>query len=147
KSSAVSELLVAALDDPHPEIRLEAARVLGGRKDPRAVDRLLQSVAEEGPHQCFYVRMLGEIGDPRAFEALQALLTVPEFTLRREVVTALRKIDNPRAVDLLYEQLEELPAAEAVRLAHDLAGIDLLNAALSLARKARASGDPQILAS
>jgi HEAT repeat protein len=145
-SPAISELLIVALDDPQVEIRLEAARVLGVRKDRRAVPRLLQAVAEGGPHQCFYIRMLGEIGDPRAFEPLQSLLTAPEFMLGREVVTALRKIDNPRAVDLFYEQLEGLPGAEADRLARTLAGTDLLNATSALARKARASGDVETLA-
>ena len=106
KTPAISELLIAALDDPQVEIRVEAARVLGVRKDQRAVDRLLQAVAEGGPYQSFSIRMLGEIGDPRAFEPLQSLLTAPQFMLRREVVTALRKIDNARAVDLFYEQLE-----------------------------------------
>jgi HEAT repeat protein len=94
-SPTISELLIAALDDPQVEIRLEAARVLGVRKDRRAVPRLLQAVAEGGPHQCFSIRILGEIGDPRAFEPLQDLLTTREFMLGREVVTALRKIDNP----------------------------------------------------
>jgi HEAT repeat protein len=128
------------------EIQMEAARVLGVRKDRRAVPRLLQAVEEGGPYQFFYIQTLGEIGDPRAFEPLQTLLGAPEFVLRREVVTALRKIDNPRAVDLFYEQLEELPCAEGDRLAHTLAGTDLLNAARSLARKATASGDIETLA-
>jgi HEAT repeat protein len=145
-SPAISELLIAALDDPQVEIRMEAARVLGVRKDRRAVPRLLQAVAEGGQCQAFYVQMLGEIGDPMAFESLQALLEAPEFMLRREVVMALRKIDNPRAVDLFHEQLEGLPRAEGDRLAHTLAGTDLLNAAWSLARKARASGDIETLA-
>src|SRR4051794_20172205 len=39
-----------------------------------------------------------------------------------------------------------LPCAEADRLAHTLAGTDLLNAAWSLARKARTSGDLKALA-
>jgi HEAT repeat protein len=145
KTPAISELLIAALDDPQVEIRMEAARVLGVRKDQRAVPRLLQAVAEDGPYQFVYVRILGEIGDTRAFEPLQELLDVPEFMRRREVVTALRKIDNARAVDLFHEQLEELPSAEGDRLAHTLAGIDLLNAACALARKARASGDVETL--
>ncbi len=145
-SPAISELLIAALDDPEVEIRVEAARVLGVRKDRRAVDRLLQAVAEGGPHQFFYIQMLGEIGDPSAFEPLLALLMAPEFMLRREVVTALRKIDNPRAVDLFHEQLEELPCAEADQFAQSLAGTDLLNAAWSLAHKARVCGDLEMLA-
>jgi HEAT repeat protein len=145
-SPAISELLIAALDDPQVEIRLEAARVLGVRKDQRAVSRLLQAVADGGPYQGFYIQMLGEIGDPSAFEPLQALLAAPEFMLRRVVVTALRKIDNPRAVDLFHDQLEGLPRAEGDRLAHTLAGTDLLNAAESLARKARTAGDIETLA-
>jgi HEAT repeat protein len=145
---AISELLIAALDDPDVKIRLEAARVLGVRKDQRAVPRMLQAVAAGEPYQPFYIQMLGEIGDPRAFEPLQALLTgaAPEFMLRREVVMALRKIDNPRAVDLFHEQLESLPSAEADRLAHTLAGTDVLNAVCSFAKKARASGDTETLA-
>jgi HEAT repeat protein len=146
KSPGISELLIAALDDPQVEIRLEAARVLGVRKDKRAVARLLQAVAEGGPYQSFFIKMLGEIGDPKAFEPLQALLPAPDFMLRHEVVTALRKIDNPRAVDLFHEHLEGLPRAERDRLAHTLAGTDLLNAACSLARKAKASGDFETLA-
>jgi HEAT repeat protein len=146
KSPAISELLIAALDDPQVEIRMEAARVLGVRKDRRAVPRLLQSVAEGGPYQSFYIRMLGEIGDPRAFDLLQTLISTPELMLGREVVMALRKIDNARAVDLFHEQLDGLPSAERDRLAHTLAGTDLLNATWSLARKARAAGDLEALA-
>jgi HEAT repeat protein len=146
KTSAVSELLIAALDDPQVEIRVEAARVLGVRKDRRAVGRLLRAVAEGGPYQFVYIRVLGEIGDPTAFEPLQALLTAPEFMLQGEVVTALRRIDNARAVDLFHEQLEGSPGAERDRLTHALAGTDLLNAAWALARAARASGDVGALA-
>lgn len=47
---AISELLIAALDDQQTEIRLEAARVLGVRKDRRAVPRLLQLVADGGTY-------------------------------------------------------------------------------------------------
>jgi HEAT repeat protein len=144
---AISDLLIAALDDDAVEIRLEAARVLGVRKDRRAVARLIQAAAQGGPHRAFYVQTLGTIGDAQAFEPLQALLALPEseFMLRREVVMALRKIDNARAVDLFHEQLESLPHAEGDRLAHTLAGTDLVNAACALARKARASGDRDTL--
>jgi len=143
KSPAISELLIAALDDPQVEIQMEAARVLSVRKDRRAVPRLLESVAEGGPYQSFYIRMLGEIGDPRAFDPLQPFLSTPELMLGSEVVMALRKIDNARAVDLFHEQLDGHPSAERDRLAHTLAGTDLLNAAWSLARKARASRRPR----
>jgi HEAT repeat protein len=146
KTPAISELLIAALDDPRAEIRMEAARVLGVRKDRRAVDRLLRAIAEGGPHRFFYVQILGEIGDPKAFEPLQALLSAPEFMLGREVVLALRKIDNARAVDLFHEQLEKLPPGDRDRLAQTLAGTDLMNAAWSLTRKARGNGDVGMLA-
>src|SRR5437764_204833 len=109
QSGTPLESLLGDLASPNYRVRWKAVQVLGVRKDQRAVARLLQAVAEGGPYQFFYIQMLGEIGDPRAFEPLQTLLTAPEFMLRREVVTALRKIDNPRAVDLFYEQLEGLP--------------------------------------
>jgi HEAT repeat protein len=146
KTPTISELLIAALDDDPVEIRLEAARVLAVRQDRRAVGRLLQAAAEAGPHQSCYIRTLGAIGDPSAFEPLQALLGTHDFMLGREVVMALRTIDNARAVDLFHEQLEGLPRAEADRLARSLAATDLLNAAMALARKARASGDREMLA-
>ena len=66
--------------------------------------------------------------------------------VRREAVTALRKIDNPRAVDFIHEQLEGLPRAERDLLEHTLAGADLLNVACSLARKARAAGNIEAIA-
>jgi HEAT repeat protein len=114
--------------------------------DRRAVPRLFQAVAEGGPYRFLHIRVLGDIDDSRAFEPLQALLTSPEFMLGSEVVMALRKIDNARAVDHFHERLDGLPGAERDSLARTLAGNDLLNAARSLARKASASGDITTLA-
>jgi HEAT repeat protein len=145
-SPAISELLIAALEDPREDIRLEAARVLGVRKDRQAVTRLLRAAAEGGPHRFIYIRVLGEIGDPAAFEPLAAFLAAPGFMLGHEVVMALRRIDNARAVDLFHERLGGRPGAEVDLLAHTLAGTDLLNAICSLARGARASGDLETLA-
>jgi HEAT repeat protein len=145
KSPEISKLLLAALQDPQDSIRLEAARIQGLRKEKRAAPLLLKGVARGGVHQFFYIQMLGEIGDPSAFEPLQTLLSTCDSMVGREVIVALRKIDNPRAVDLLYDQLENLPSAERNCLAHAIAGTDLLNAATGLARKARKSGDIETL--
>ncbi|QEH38770.1 putative lyase [Aquisphaera giovannonii] len=146
KTPAISELLIAALDDPRDEIRIEAARVLGVRKDRRAVPRLLEAVAEGGPCLPAFIRALGEIGDPEALEPLRAILSAPAFMLRAEAATALRKIDNGRAVGFFCERLEEPDRDESGDLALTLAGTDLLGATESLVRRARASGDGDAIA-
>jgi HEAT repeat protein len=180
KSAAVSELLIAALDDPDRALHLRVVGLLARRKDRRAVDRLLAALAEVRPglertlrawretevtdappferlqaewaeilpRLDGYVRALGAIGDARAFAPLQELLELDESHVHAGivpvVVTALRTIDNPRAVDLLHQWLDDPSRPGRQRLAQILAGIDLMNAVGSLRRTARV-GDIGVL--
>lgn len=94
------------------------------------------AAAEAAPTLHATVAALGEIGDPRAFEPLRELLEFDEghdmLGLVPEFVVALRKIDNPRAVDLLHGLLDDpgFPGRERLRMR--LAGIDLMGAVRSL---------------
>jgi HEAT repeat protein len=86
-----------------------------------------------------YVQALGEIGDPRAFGPLQDLLEVDEgihlIGLVTEVVRALRRIDNPRAVDHLHRLLDDPSYPWRDRLEMTLASMDLMNALHALATR------------
>ncbi len=144
RSAATSELLIAALDDPDLQLRMEAARVLGQRKERKAVERLIAALDRADASHWLYVWALGEIGDPRAFEPLQARLDSPDFQVRSAAVKALRQIDNPQAVDLLHERLDDPVGPDRVRLAQTLAGMDLLSSIQS-AFKAVPGGSPEIL--
>ena len=69
--------------------------------------------------------------------------------VQMEVITALRKLDNARAVDLFYEGLEEAPSMHRVQLESSLARespIDLPGAIAEHRRLAlvrmRAQADP-----
>jgi HEAT repeat protein len=144
RSTATSELLIAAIDDPALPVRMEAARLLAQRKERRAVERLIAAL--EQPDLCvwLYAWALGEIGDPRAFEPIEALLESSDFHVRSAAVKALRTIDNARAVDLLHERLEDPSCDNRMELARTLANMDLLDAIHAVYRKA-ARGNAEIL--
>jgi HEAT repeat protein len=152
KSSTVSELLIAALDNPERKLRWEATRVLARRKDKLAVERLIAAAlderAEEKVGRLLYVWALGEIGDRRAFEPLQGLLNDADFNIQRAAVTAMRRIDNASAVDHIYERLGEATEDERGQLEHRLAEMDLMNATESFRRKVPPgfAGIPQLFA-
>ena len=95
-----------------------------------------------------YIWALGEIGDARAFGPLEELLEIDELSMQPmivpAIVTALRKIDNPRAVDLLHRRLDEPSGPRRDRLEMMLAGMDLMNATQSL-RVSAAGGNLGVL--
>jgi HEAT repeat protein len=171
KTPAVSELLIAALDDPDRDLHQEVVRLLGRRKDRRALERLLDALAEarEGldralqvwnameserspsieyhrvelaewaevaPQLLGIIWALGEIGDARAFTPLQELLEIGESRIVSwivpDIIRALRRIDNPRAVDLVHGLLDDPCYPGRDWLAMTLAGMDLMNATQSL---------------
>jgi HEAT repeat protein len=143
-STSTSELLIAALDDPALPVRMEAARLLGQRQERRAVDRLIAAL--DHPDLCLwlYVWALGEIGDTRAFEPLEAMLDARDFHVQSAAVVALRKLDNARAVDCLYARLEDPARDDRDQLAKTLANMDLLDAIHSVIRTA-AGGNGEVL--
>jgi len=67
------------------------------------------------------IRLLGWTGDPRAADALAALLNAPEPNVRREAALALAACDDPRAAEPLLQTLRassgtEIEAAVAMGL-------------------------------
>jgi HEAT repeat protein len=133
------EALIRQLKDPRhgPEVRCNAAAMLGKTKDPRAVDPLIVALGDKSP----YVRQnaakaLGEIQSPRAIEFLFAALADPDSDVQQNAAEALVLIRDPRVVDFLIAILkapgpvERKNGAEELARINDLRAVDPLAAAL-----------------
>ena len=93
------DAILAALADPQPRVRREAARALARLHDPRAVEALLQGV-EAAPDllEEETIDALGALGDPEAIPALVAALDNPRPLLRRAAARALGRIGGEAVV-------------------------------------------------
>jgi HEAT repeat protein len=138
--ASVSELLIAALDDPDHALRSAALAALVIRKDPRAVERLIAGLGDVPPWREVYAWALGMIGAPEAFQPLRDRLDTDDPAFQMAVVKALRKIDNAQAVDLLHAQLDDADNPGRDRLVRTIAALDLLGAIGSLCRKVKQGG-------
>jgi HEAT repeat protein len=106
------DLLVAALEDPDPDMRAPAAKVLGKLGDPRALEPLIATLDDpNGEVRSAAVGALDDLDDPRA---IQPLARMSEGSAR----DALRRF-GPRAVAVLQgaltgDSLTDLPALRAL---------------------------------
>ena len=93
--------------------REEAVRWLGRLRDPRAVEPLISLIPEFGMRYLVAVA-LGQIGDPRAFDALADMLSWEERTnIRDEVVRGLGLLGDARAIPLLLPVLAQRARARS----------------------------------
>jgi len=104
-------LLIDALDDP--EVHYSAAQALGLLRAAEAVDRLCEIAGDkEAPTNVrrMVIEALGQIGEPKACEALVALLGKDEEEkLRKEAATSLGALGDAEAVDPLLNALVHDP--------------------------------------
>jgi HEAT repeat protein len=135
RSRRVADVLLAALDDPDQALRMRALGVLVRRRESRAVDRLIAGLDEPGPWREVCTWALGRLGARAAFEPLCGLILIDNATLQMAVIKALRSIDNPRAVDLLHDLLDDEANPHRDRLARTIAALDLMGAVGTLCRK------------
>lgn len=110
--------VVAALDDDDPGVRRRACRACTRLGTSAGVPRLGR-LARADPRLAVRVEAveaLGHVGDDRdeVFEALEAVLDDDEADLRWEAVTALGRLDHPRARFVLRQVVEDDPD-ESVR--------------------------------
>lgn len=103
-----SDDLIAALHDPSPRVRRQAAAALGRLGDPKATIELVHQL-EEHPDlvEEETVAALGELGDPAAIPVLVRFLGHPRSMLRRASARALANIpgsaDDPSAREALLK--------------------------------------------
>jgi bilin biosynthesis protein len=91
-------LLVAALTDPEPLIRTEAAAALGQVNYPPAASHLILAVRDSDLDvRKAAINSLGKIGDPAALEPLQTLLDDPQDVVRVLAKLAIAQIERQTA--------------------------------------------------
>ncbi len=120
------------------EYRLAQAESPEGKPpDPRNVDLLIKLLETSEFDRSEIARDLGEIGDPRAVDALIGALRDPNEFTRIAAARALGEIGDPRAVEVLIHALAEAKGwvggsiAAALGKIHDPRAIDPLVGALS----------------
>ncbi|MGD1859541.1 MAG: HEAT repeat domain-containing protein [Leptolyngbyaceae cyanobacterium] len=93
-------LLVAALTDPEPLIRTEAAAALGQINYPTAVPNLILALKDDNLDvRKAAVNSLGKIGDPQALESLQAAQSDDQAVIQTLAKIAIQQIERQAADD------------------------------------------------
>lgn len=87
KSGAIPSLR----EEPNPQRRTGAAMILGGSKDPRAVQALIDSLRHDpsGPVRMAAASSLGEIKDSRSVGPLIGALKDPDNVVRAATASSL----------------------------------------------------------
>lgn len=106
--------LVAALDDPHLAVSEAAAKALGARGEPRAVEPLLEALQSAiSQHDSFKVRnfaeALGQLADPRALPPLIESLRKMEGWFHSDISKVLAGFGET-GIPLLIEALNHTNA-------------------------------------
>lgn len=85
-----------ALQDPDPEVRMEACAVWAKRGGPEAVSLLTARVTTDSELDVRLraLRMLGELGDERAIPVLAKALEDPDPAVQYRAVAALKKVSG-----------------------------------------------------
>ena len=104
----IREKLLTLLENEN--VREEAARALG-RQGAAAVDSLLELLETNDPELSRTVaRVLGQIGDARAFEPLVELLKTGDAAARQAAVGALRALAHPETIPVACALLADSDA-------------------------------------
>ena len=137
----VIEPLIGFLEDEDANLRMQAALILGDRRDRRAVPALIRRLGDPDVNVRFHV--IEALGHLRAMEACEALVQLAEernFFLAFPAIQALSRLGNsavaPRLVPLLEDELLRAPVIEALG---ELGDEDM---AMPLARLLNASEAP-----
>jgi HEAT repeat protein len=113
------------IESPHEEVRLRAARILGGLKHPLAIRELIQALGDESVAvREAATKALGRIGDSEAVEPLAEALINPNSGIASPAAAALGRIGG---VDSLRALLANLRNADARTLGAILDSLDRIN--------------------
>jgi HEAT repeat protein len=107
------------LDDDDANLRIQAALILGERRDRRAIPALISHLSDPDANVRFHV--IEALGRVHAVEAADALLSIAEqrdFFLSFPAIQALMRVGTaaaaPRLVPLLADDMLRAPAIEAL---------------------------------
>jgi HEAT repeat protein len=107
------------LDDDDANLRIQAALILGERRDRRAIPVLIAHLSDVDANVRFHV--IEALGRVRAVEAADALVAIAEqrdFFLSFPAIQALTRVGSaavaPRLVPLLADDMLRAPAIEAL---------------------------------
>lgn len=105
------EALIIALEDDHPEVRMEAASSLGELRDASALPGLIKRLDDgTAPVRQHAAIALGTIGHQDAFAPLVDALAKGPPDLRFQAATSLVELDASRAYDPIVKALEDKDA-------------------------------------
>ena len=115
----VVEPLMGFLEDDDVNVRIQAALILGERRDRRAVPALIARLTDADVNVRFHA--IEALGRLRAIEACEALAEIAEqrnFFLAFPAIQALSRLENsgiaPRLVPLLQDEMLRAPVIEAL---------------------------------
>jgi HEAT repeat protein len=108
---AVPALLDASHDD-EIEVRRASAEALWGSRDPLAVKRFIELLADPDARDCA-IEGVAQMGDRAAVDPLVAMLNDPSWVIQKDAVRALARIGDPSAVPALIELKDQIERAGA----------------------------------
>lgn len=115
----VVEPLIGFLEDDDPNLRIQAALILGERRDKRAVPALMARLADADVNVQFHaIEALGRLQATEAAEALAEIAERRDFFLAFPAIQALSRVGNgliaARLVPLLEDELLRAPVIETL---------------------------------
>ena len=115
----IVEPLIHFLEDEDTNLRIQAALILGQRRDRRAIGPLIARLADDDVNVRFHViEALGRLRAVEASEALTAIALERDFFLAFPAIQSLTAIGHtlvaPRLVPLLADEMLRAPVIEAL---------------------------------
>jgi HEAT repeat protein len=87
-------------DDPDPEVRMNAIRLLGGSGDSRQLPGLIKGLTDtEQDVRLSSLKALGDIGDPAAAPYVAALLKDPDAEVKTAALHTLGRFQDKRTAE------------------------------------------------
>jgi HEAT repeat protein len=111
--------LITYLDDEDANLRIQAALILGERRDRRAIQPLIARLSDPDLNVRFHViEALGRLHAREACDALQTIAEEGDFFLAFPAIQALSVVGNasvaPRLVPLLADELLRAPVIDVL---------------------------------
>ena len=115
----IVEPVIHFLEDEDTNLRIQAALILGQRRDRRAIPALIARLRDEDVNVRFHViEALGHLHAAEASEALTEIALERDFFLAFPAIQALTEIGStlaaPRLVPLLADEMLRAPVIEAL---------------------------------